>query len=94
MGNRHLGVCGLALAGVIGLVSPEKADARHHHHRRYGRHGHTSVYLGYGPGYYPSFGIGYGHYPFSIGFGYIGGPKDDRGSIRLQVHLNKNIARE
>lgn len=82
-----------ALLCALALVSSaaSTADAWHHGGRRHHYHGgyyrgYPSFYLGYAPGYYPSFGIGYGYYPFSVGFSFLGGPKDPRGSVRTLVY--------
>lgn len=78
----------LLLAAVAATtLIPDTAEAAHRRHRYYrGRYyGHPSFYFGYAPGYYPSFGFGYHYFPFSIGFAFPGGPKDDRPAVRFQV---------
>ena len=87
-------LCTLCLCSATLIADPLVAPLEAGHHRgRYGRYGPgyrygygaPSFYFSYGPGFYPSFGIGYGWYPFSIGFGYVPGPKDTRGKLRLYV---------
>lgn len=73
---------------VVSFAAPS-ADAGHHggHRRHHGYHrGYPSFYLGYAGGYYPSFGIGYGAYPVSVGLSFLGGPKDPRGSVQTMVY--------
>ena len=81
-----------ALVCALAIVSSAAATADAHHHRRHRRHhggyhgGHPSFHFGYAPGYYPSVGLGYGHYPVSVGFSFLGGPRDPRGSVRTMVY--------
>jgi hypothetical protein len=77
----------LVAALAAATLTPDVAEAAHRHRRYYrGRYyGYPSFYFGYGPGFYPSFGFGYHYFPFSIGFAFPGGPKDDRPAVRFQV---------
>jgi hypothetical protein len=81
-------VAGLVVLGA-GLLLPDDSQAYPHRgrraHSRYG-YGYPSAHVGYAPGYYPSFGFGYGYYPFSVGFNFAGGPPDPRGVVRFEVH--------
>ena len=85
--ERTLVVAVLSLGASLVLPDVSEAHRRYRGCPRYG--GYPSFHLGYAPGYYPSFSIGrigYGHYPFSVGFSFVGGPKDPRGVVRFQVH--------
>lgn len=75
----------ILLALAASLSQPGTTDAAHRY-RRHGGYGYPSFNVGYAPGYYPSIGVGYGFYPFSVGFSLHGGPKDPRGAVRFQVH--------
>lgn len=74
----------LAMCLGASFVLPEASEA-HRRHGRYRGYGYPSFRLGYSPGFYPSFGVGYGYYPFSVGFNFAGGPKDPRGVVRFEV---------
>ena len=93
--DRTLVVVALTLGASVALPDVSEAHRRYRGYPRYG--GYSSFHLGYAPGYYPSFsigsigsigssGIGYRHYPFSVGFSFLGGPRDPRGVVRFQVH--------
>lgn len=88
--ERTLVVAALSLGASLALPDVSEAHRRYRGYPRYG--GSPSFHLGYAPGYYPSFSIGsigsigYGHYPFSVGFSFVGGPKDPRGVVRFQVY--------
>jgi len=96
MFNRSLAALVLLVFGA-GLFLPEVSDARPRRGRygyrggyghRYGGwgYGYPSFHLAYAPGFYPSVGVGFGHYPFSLGLSFAGGPKDPRGQLRFDVH--------
>ena len=80
----------LASAVTVGVIMSAVAEAapyRYHRRWRGPRFGPawSSFHFAAGPGFYPSFGVGFGHYPVSFGFSYIGGPRDPRGALRLHV---------
>lgn len=71
----------------VAFVLPDASEAYGPRGRRaHGYYGYPSFYLGYAPGYYPTYGVGYGYYPFSVGFNFAGGPKDSRGVVRFEVY--------
>jgi hypothetical protein len=85
--ERTLVVAALSLGATFALPDVSEAHRRYRGYPRYGAY--PSFHLGYTPGYYPSFSIGsvgYGPYPFSVGFSFVGGPKDPRGVVRFQVY--------
>jgi hypothetical protein len=85
--DRTLVVATLVATASIALPDTSEAHRRYGGYRGHrGYYGYPSFHFGYSPGYYPSFGIGYGAYPFSVGFSYFGGPRDTRGVVRFQVH--------
>ena len=75
----------IMLTLVAGMALPKTTDGAHRR-RHYRGYGYPSFHLGYAPGYYPSIGVGYGFYPFSVGFSFQGGPKDPRGTVRFDVY--------
>ena len=77
----------LAVGTSVLLVHVD-VEAAHRYRYRGHRWGYPAFHFGYAAGYYPSFGIGFGHYPVSFGFSYVGGPKDPRGSARFRVRPN------
>lgn len=77
--------------GIGAAVIPPSSVEAAHRRRGYSGYGYRggfypSFHLGYAPGYYPSFGVGFGHFPVSVGFSYLGGARDPRGSLRFDVH--------
>ena len=74
-----------ATAATITLSLPAKADAQHHHRRRYG-HGHYGHrYYGHGYGGYGRYGHGgYGSY------GYGAHRYSDYGAVRIEVNPKKS----